>query len=166
MQWIVIEAWSPSCFRNTPATPAHHSWRGPFSSMRLFDAADSNTDRDDVIQFESEDAKKEAVGNLVADDEWMGVSMELSEVVRVAVLEDLKKNAREFLGKDDYKMGDISKQLDTKVKEEVAKFRGKDDCKCRVLLLFYRDLSKRNWVGCFSRLVEHPEVSLLNHNAN
>ena len=42
--------------------------------------------------------------------------MELTELVRVAVLEDIKKNARDFLGKDDYKLGDISKTLDARVK--------------------------------------------------
>ena len=47
------------------------------------------------------------VGNLVADDEYMGLSMELTELVRVAVLEDIKKNARDFLGKEEYKVGDI-----------------------------------------------------------
>ena len=82
----------------------------------------------DEIEFESEETKKQAVGNLVADDEWMGVSMELGEVVRTAVLEDLKKNARDFLGKEEYKLGDISKQVDTRVKEEIANLRGKDEC--------------------------------------
>jgi hypothetical protein len=73
--------------------------------------------------------KKEAVGNLVADDEWAGLSMELSEVVRVAVLEDLKKNTRDFLGKDDYSVGDITKEIDARVKEGIADLRGKEDCK-------------------------------------
>jgi hypothetical protein len=41
---------------------------------------------------------KEKVGNLVQDDEWEGLGMELSELVRTAVLQDLKTNAREFLG--------------------------------------------------------------------
>ena len=76
------------------------------------------------LSFESDDDKKEAVGNLVADDEWMGLSMELGELVRLAVVEDLKKNAREFLGKDEYKIGDVSKEIDVRVKEEVARFRG------------------------------------------
>ena len=67
--------------------------------------------------FASEEEKNEAVGNLVADDEWMGLTMELSELVRLAVVEDLKKNARDFLGKDDYKIGDISKEIDTRVKD-------------------------------------------------
>ena len=56
------------------------------------------------------------VGNLVADDEWMGLGMELSELVRVAVIEEVKKNAADFLGKDDYKVGDISKEIDSRVK--------------------------------------------------
>jgi len=38
--------------------------------------------------------KEKAVGNLVADDEWEGLSLELSELVRIAVLEDLKKSWR------------------------------------------------------------------------
>ena len=74
--------------------------------------------------FQSESDKKEAVGNLVEDDEWMGLSMELGELVRTAIIEDLKKNARVFLGKEEYKVGDISKEIDTRVKEEVARFRG------------------------------------------
>lgn len=67
------------------------------------------------------------VGNLVADDEWMGLSMELSEMVRVAVLEDAKKNIGDFIGKDDYKVGDISKEIDSRIKDEVAKMRGKEE---------------------------------------
>ena len=34
------------------------------------------------------------VGNLVADEEWAGLSMELADAVRTAVVEDLKKNSR------------------------------------------------------------------------
>jgi len=58
----------------------------------------------------------ERVGNLIADDEWLGLSMELTELVRVSVVEETKKNAREFLQKDDYKIGDISKRIDGLVK--------------------------------------------------
>lgn len=56
------------------------------------------------------------VGNLVADDEWMGLGMELSELVRVAVIEEAKKNTADFIGKDDYKMGDVTKEIDNRVK--------------------------------------------------
>ena len=72
----------------------------------------------DAITFSSDEEKKQAVGNLVADDEWMGLGMELSEAIRMAVIEDLKQNARDFLGKDDYKIGDISKEIDSRVKTE------------------------------------------------
>ena len=48
-------------------------------------------------------AEKEKVGNLLADDEWTGLGIELTELVRTAVIEDLKKKSRDFLGKDEYK---------------------------------------------------------------
>mmetsp|Transcript_18197 Transcript_18197/g.22618 ORF Transcript_18197/g.22618 Transcript_18197/m.22618 type:complete len:313 (+) Transcript_18197:52-990(+) len=75
----------------------------------------------------SSDEKEELVGNLVADDEWNGLSMELTEIVRMAVVEDIKKNTKDFIGKDDYKVGDISKEIDERIKDQVAMFRGKED---------------------------------------
>jgi uncharacterized protein YdeI (BOF family) len=81
----------------------------------------------EMVEFSTEEEKKEAVGNLVADDEWMGLTMELSELIRVSIIEDFKQNVAEFLGKDDYKIGDISKEIDVRVKDEVAKLRGKED---------------------------------------
>ena len=71
--------------------------------------------------------EEEKLGNLVANEEFAGLSMELADVVRTAVVEDLKKNSREFLGKEEYLMGDFSKEIDKRVKEEVAKMREKDD---------------------------------------
>jgi hypothetical protein len=47
----------------------------------------------------SEEEKKKQVGNLVQEDEWNGLGMELAETLRLAISEDIKKNAREFLGK-------------------------------------------------------------------
>jgi len=88
------------------------------------------------------DEEVEQVGNLVADDEWMGLSMELSEMVRIAVIEDTKKNVGDFIGKDDYKVGDITKEIDTRVKDEVAKMRGKDDYELGDLSLALDKLSK------------------------
>jgi len=49
-------------------------------------------------------AEAEEIGNLVADDEYLGLGMELAEVVRLTLKEGLKENLREFLGKDDYKV--------------------------------------------------------------
>ena len=72
-----------------------------------------------------EDVKE--VGNLAADDEYLGLSMELSELVRTATIESVKKRTREFTGKDDYKVGDLSKELDARVKDAVAQMRGKDE---------------------------------------
>merc|ERR1712127_390201 len=71
--------------------------------------------------------QEEQVGNLMGDEEWVGLSMELADVVKTAVVEDLKKNSRDFLGKDEYAVGDFSKEIDKRVKEEVAKMREKDD---------------------------------------
>lgn len=76
--------------------------------------------------LQTEEEKAEAVGNLVENDEWMGLTLELSELVRVAVIEDIKKNTREFLGKDDYVPGDMSREVDKRVKNAVAEMRGKE----------------------------------------
>ena len=86
--------------------------------------------------------EKEKVGNLVADDEWSGLTMELTELVRTAIVEDIKSQARDFLGKDEYKIGDFSKQLDSRVKSEVAKLRGKDEYELGDLSLALDTISK------------------------
>ena len=90
-------------------------------------AATSATDDATSEEEELTPEEIEKVGNLVADEEWAGLSMELADVVRTAVVEDLKKNSRDFLGKDDYALGDFSKEIDSRVKEEVAKMREKDE---------------------------------------
>lgn len=48
--------------------------------------------------------QKEKIGNLVADDEWMGLSMEITELVRTAIIEDVKSKTSDFIGKDEYKV--------------------------------------------------------------
>jgi hypothetical protein len=82
---------------------------------------------DTAITFSSDEEKQQAVGNLVEDDEWNGLGMELTDAISIAISEDIKKNAREFLGKEDYSVGDISKEVDARVKDQLAKFRGKDE---------------------------------------
>ena len=79
------------------------------------------------IKFSSEEEKNKMVGNLVEDDEWNGLGMELTESIRLAISEDLKRNTRDFIGKDEYKVGDITKEVDTRVKDELARFRGKEE---------------------------------------
>jgi hypothetical protein len=92
-------------------------------------AGDGAASSDEAAKSNKEKAskEKEEVGNLVADDEWEGLTMELSEMIKLAVTEDLKQNARDFLGKDEYKIGDICKEVDSRVKEGVADLRGKEE---------------------------------------
>ena len=77
--------------------------------------------------------KVEQVGNLIADDEWMGLSMELSELVRVSIIEEAKKNTRDFIGKDDYKVGDITKEVDSRVKVRMYV------CRSQRIIVFHND---------------------------
>jgi hypothetical protein len=86
--------------------------------------------------------QKEAVGNLVADDEWAGVTMELGELVKKAVIEDLKAKGRDFLGSDTYKMGDFSKEVDARIKQGVAAIRGKPEYEVGDLILSLDEMSK------------------------
>lgn len=72
-------------------------------------------------------AEVEQVGNLAADDEWLGLAMELGIVMRSAIRESVKGSVREFTGKDDYKLGDISKEADMRIKDAIADMRGKEE---------------------------------------
>ena len=88
------------------------------SSTTLFNAAEPSEEEMVSIMEKTKltDEEVEKVGNLVTDDEWMGLGMELSEIVRCAVLEDVKRNTADFIGKEDYKVGDVSKEIDNRVK--------------------------------------------------
>ena len=86
--------------------------------------------------------KKDAIGNLVADDEWAGVTMELGELVKKAVLEDIKAKGREFLGKEEYRVGDLSKEIDARVKQGVADIRGKPEYEVGDLVITLDQMSK------------------------
>jgi len=57
----------------------------------------SDVETVEAIVLSAEEEKE--LGNLVANEEWSGLSMELTEVIATAVVEDLKKNSRDFLGK-------------------------------------------------------------------
>ena len=73
-----------------------------FNAFRLQQASSSATDKnEDEKKIE---ANEEKLGNLVADDEWLGLTMELTELVRLAIVEDVKKQTRDFIGKDNYKV--------------------------------------------------------------
>jgi hypothetical protein len=86
--------------------------------------------------------QKQAIGNLVADDEWAGVTMELGELIKRAVIEDIKAKGREFLGKDEYKVGDLSKEIDARVKQGVADIRGKPEYEVGDLVITLDEMSK------------------------
>ena len=88
------------------------------TATTLFNAAEPTDDEMESVLEKSKlsDDEVQKVGNLVADDEWMGLGMELSEIVRCAVIENAKAGTADFIGKDEYKVGDISKEIDTRVK--------------------------------------------------
>ena len=95
--------------------------RSPISPLFSTPEGDEDAEVQKLVENSKlSEEEVEQVGNLVADDEWMGLSMELSELVRVAVIEEVKKNTADFIGKDDYKVGDITKEIDSRVKNEVA----------------------------------------------
>ena len=88
------------------------------------------TSSDIVVQGETTamtKAEVEKIGNLVEDDEWLGLATELAIVFRSAVRESIKANVADFIGKDDYKLGDVSKEADARIKGMVADLRGKDE---------------------------------------
>jgi len=97
---------------------------------------------DAAMQAMSEEDKKEKIRNLVADDEWMGLSMEISEMVRTAIVEDVKAKTGDFIGKDEYKVGDISKEMDARIKDEVARLRDKDEYELGDLSVALDEMSK------------------------
>lgn len=55
--------------------------RAARAAVPRFMAEEGETKPEDVT-FESEEQKKQVVGNLVADDEWDGLTMELTDLVR------------------------------------------------------------------------------------
>ena len=111
----------------------------------------SPADEDEDTSTKNMDEKKQKlqkeederlIGNLVAQDEWDGLGMELPDLIVTAIKEDLKKNARDFLGKDDYKIGDISKEVDLRVKTEVANMRNKPEYELGDLTLAIDETAK------------------------
>ena len=108
--------------------------------------------------------EEEKLGNLVANEEWSGLSMELTEVIATAVVEDLKRNSRDFLGKEDYAIGDFSKELDKRVKDEVAKMREKDDYEVSIFIFFnlWRLVSMYNIVIYMCIFTHNIDLYLIN----
>ena len=78
------------------------------SSTRLqessTDGEDAMAEADAALKSMPVEEQKEKIGNLVADDEWLGLGMEISELVRTAIIEDVKAKTSDFIGKDEYKV--------------------------------------------------------------
>ena len=66
----------------------------------LFSSPDDSSDDETVEAIVLSAEEEKQLGNLVANEEWNGLSMELTEVIATAVVEDLKKNSRDFLGEE------------------------------------------------------------------
>jgi len=93
-------------------------------------ASEAADKQDSVIEGETTPltrAEVEKIGNLVEDDEWLGLTTELFIILRSSVRESVKSAVRGFTGKDDYKLGDISKEADARIKAAVAEVRGKPE---------------------------------------
>jgi len=79
-------------------TPPLTAARPPFARAAVRAAEDG------VVEGEARlltAADKESVGNLVEDEEWLGLGMEMWIVLRSAMRESLKNNVRDFTDKDD-----------------------------------------------------------------
>ena len=88
------------------------------------------TSSDVVVQGETTTITKaevEKIRNVVEDDEWLGLATELAIVFSSAVRETIKANVADFIGKDDDKLGDVSKEADARIKGMVADLLGKDE---------------------------------------
>lgn len=130
--WIVIAASFVEALQvSAPQLALPHTPSSPVYPLRKLVSHYVTSDDSSIKENESrtpnsENERAEAVGNLLANDEWEGLTMELSQLIRTAVVEDMKSNAREFLRSDNYDLGDISRELDDRVKNEVARLRGKE----------------------------------------
>jgi len=135
-----VISYSPSTRHQRTTTVAVYSSPSP---------SDDDDDKDAIIDVTgtvaepiTKEEKDSAVGNLVVNDEWEGLTMELSDLIQTAVVEDMKKNCREFLGKEDYKLGDITKEVDTRVKGEIALLRGKEEYEVGDLIVVVDNMVK------------------------
>jgi hypothetical protein len=94
------------------------------------------------IKFSSPEEKEKVVGNLVQDDEWNGLGMELADTIRMAIASDIKQKTADFIGKEDYNVGDVSKEIDTRVKDELARMRGKEKYELGDFIMAMDEMSK------------------------
>mmetsp|Transcript_14588 Transcript_14588/g.40220 ORF Transcript_14588/g.40220 Transcript_14588/m.40220 type:complete len:237 (-) Transcript_14588:1488-2198(-) len=113
------------------AAPSH-------SGVRLYNTAG---DEDGAITFSSPEEKEELVGNLVTDDEWNGLGMELSNTIQ-STIDDIQQKTNDFTGSEEYKIGDVSKEIDRRVKEGISSMREKDEYELGDFILAMDEMSK------------------------
>ena len=107
MKLLIAAAVCASTLAFSPCSPAISravhgiSTYNPHTTFStLYSSPDESSDEEETVEAIVLSAEEEKeLGNLVANEEWSGLSMELTEVIATAVVEDLKKNSRDFLGK-------------------------------------------------------------------
>ena len=162
---LLLAAQATSAFSVVPVASAARPLAHPLASGRQARHAvfcseskggelSTTSGDDEIVEGETRAltaAEVEEVGNLVEDDEWLGLTMELMIVLRCAIRESAKKSVKEFTGKSNYEVGDLSKELDARegewrscvartatscdlsialdtiAKDEVKKLTGKDE---------------------------------------
>jgi hypothetical protein len=93
-----------------------------------------------------EDDSEETLTALVADDEYLPLTLELSGLVRELVT----SKVRAFTDKPTYSLGDLSIEIDRRIKAEVATLRKKDDYEIGDLTLALDEMAKgevARWAG-------------------
>lgn len=116
-------------------------------SSRLYESSaegdDAVAEADAALKSMPVEEQKEKIGNLVADDEWMGLSMEITELVRTAIIEDVKAKTSDFIGKEEYKvsarfivsMGEgLNFQISTPTPSHARKTWLQSSCRWRIIV--------------------------------
>ena len=108
MKLLIAAAACASTLAFSPCSPSIRTVRSlstfkqPHTLSTLYsspeDSSDVEAEAVEAIVLSAEEEKE--LGNLVANEEWSGLSMELTEVIATAVVEDLKLKSRDFLGEN------------------------------------------------------------------
>lgn len=107
-------------FGIAPTTRSKHLARSYFvttTPLRLSNRDPNRIDPRNVII----DVDFEEIEEMVEDDEWIGFTVQLSQAVREVVMEAL-----DTMKDDMYKAEKVTKQVDARIKAEVARWRGKE----------------------------------------
>ena len=105
MKLLIAAAACASTLAFSPCSPSIRTVRSlstykhPHTLLTLYSSPEDSSDVETVEAIVLSAEEEKELGNLVANEEWNGLSMELTEVIATAVVEDLKKNSRDFLGK-------------------------------------------------------------------